>query len=101
SSMLVARRIVDELVEFSGETELRLVALAYLICIAHLHVMIFEMEAMTDRLEVYDSLMCLKESKEAENSKVKALDGMTAQTEQVIRMKEGHVKVMEEAIRFG
>ncbi|GJY04907.1 hypothetical protein Tco_0370847 [Tanacetum coccineum] len=54
-----------------------------------------------NRLEVYDSLLCLKESKEAENNKLARLNDMIAQIEEVIRMKEGHAKVMEEAIRFG
>ncbi|GKE68054.1 hypothetical protein Tco_1526126 [Tanacetum coccineum] len=89
SSMPVARLAVDELVEFTRT------------CIGHLYIKISEMEAMPNRLEVYDSLLCLKESKEAENNKLARLNDVIAQIEEVIRMKEGHAKVMEEAIRFG
>ncbi|GJR53593.1 hypothetical protein Tco_1404114, partial [Tanacetum coccineum] len=70
------------------------------ICIAQLHIMITEMEAMPDRLKVYDSLLCLKESKAAKNNKLAGLNDLVAQTEEVISMKEGHVKVMEEAISW-
>ncbi|GKD18183.1 hypothetical protein Tco_1207341 [Tanacetum coccineum] len=70
-------------------------------CIAHLNVMICEMEAMDDHSEVYNSLMCLKESKEAENKKLRGLSCMIADTKESIRLKEGHVEVIDEAIRFG
>ncbi|GJS79682.1 hypothetical protein Tco_0729563 [Tanacetum coccineum] len=122
SSMAVARRVVDEIIKCSGKMEvpkymkffmlqqiiedhrfaniLRDQAEMASICVHQLHIMITEMEAMPDRLEVYGSLLCLKESKEAENNKLAHLNDLIAQTEEVIRMKEGHMEVMEEAIRF-
>ncbi|GJS39708.1 hypothetical protein Tco_0564751 [Tanacetum coccineum] len=63
--------------------------------IAKLHVMIYEMEAMDDSLVGFDFLDCLKESKELENNKFKALSDLIAQTEEAIRLKEGHVDVMD------
>ncbi|GJS98560.1 hypothetical protein Tco_0819730 [Tanacetum coccineum] len=63
-------------------------------------VMICEMEAMEDRLVVFDSLDCLKESKVVENNKLKALNDLIAQTEEAIRFKERHVEIMDEAINF-
>ncbi|GJT78149.1 reverse transcriptase domain-containing protein [Tanacetum coccineum] len=123
SSRSVARRAVDELDDFSVETAKTCIAhLNVMICemeamddhsegkllvlqvetaktcIAHLNVMIYEMEAMDDHSEVYNSLMCLKESKEAENKKLRGLSYMIADTKESIRLKEGHVEVIEEAI---
>ncbi|GJR01701.1 hypothetical protein Tco_0524685 [Tanacetum coccineum] len=69
-------------------------------CIDQLHVMICDMEAMVDRLVVFDSLDCLNERKVVENNKLKALNDLIAQTEEAIRLKEGHVEVMDEAIRL-
>nr|GEW17979.1 hypothetical protein [Tanacetum cinerariifolium] len=86
SSTAVVRRVVDDIIMFNGETELRRLGL--------------EIEAMPYRLEVYDSLQYLKESKEAKNNKLACLSDLMAQTDEVISMKEGHVKMIEEAIRF-
>ncbi|GJV83889.1 hypothetical protein Tco_1523787 [Tanacetum coccineum] len=120
SSRAIARRVVDDIVDLSGEGKvpkyMRFFFLQQIAedkafanmlcnqaetarnCIVHLHVMICEMEAMDDRLVVYDSLECLRESKAIENNKLKALLDLIAQTEEAIRMKEGHVEVMDEAI---
>ncbi|GKD06461.1 hypothetical protein Tco_1181435 [Tanacetum coccineum] len=98
SSMLVTRRDVNEL--FSGEMEVPKYMKFFVFqqitedcrfanllcdqaemartCIAQLHIMITEMEAMPDRLEVYDTLLCLKESKEAENNKLAGLNDLIA-----------------------
>nr|GEX59211.1 hypothetical protein [Tanacetum cinerariifolium] len=60
-SNLVARRVIDDLVVFNGETDVPKNL------IAQLNAMIAEMEAMEDQKEVYDSLMCLREDKRGEN----------------------------------
>ncbi|GJZ55890.1 phospholipase-like protein [Tanacetum coccineum] len=64
-------------------------------CLAKLVVMIGEMEAMDDSLVVFDILDCLKESKELENITLKALSNLIAHAEEAIRLKEGHVDVMD------
>ncbi|GKE69419.1 hypothetical protein Tco_1527491 [Tanacetum coccineum] len=56
-SNLVARRAIDDLADFSGETA---VLKNY---IAQLNAMIAEMEAIKDQEEVYDSLICLKDDR--------------------------------------
>ncbi|GJX00603.1 hypothetical protein Tco_0184516 [Tanacetum coccineum] len=68
---------VDELTNFSGETE---------------------MEEIDNRDEVYDSLFCLRESKAAENNKLLALNDIIADAEEDISVKEGHVEMMDAAI---
>nr|GFA87513.1 hypothetical protein [Tanacetum cinerariifolium] len=67
SSGVIARRAVDELIDFSGETE---------------------MEAMDNQEEVYDSLMCLRESNRAENNKLMGLNEMIVEAEEDISVKE-------------
>ncbi|GJS99238.1 hypothetical protein Tco_0820408 [Tanacetum coccineum] len=123
SGMPIVRRAVDELIEFSGESEVpkymkfffeqKIVEERHSVnaicdqadtsrtCLAHVNVMIVEMQAMNDRLEVYDSLECLKEFKEAENDKLIALNNVIAETEEKIRLMKGHVQVIEEAIMSG
>nr|GEU34847.1 hypothetical protein [Tanacetum cinerariifolium] len=121
-SRAIAVRALDELVVLSGETAvpkfIRFFFLQQIVedkafanmlrdqannprsCIAKLHVMICEMEAMDDRLAVFDSLKCLKESKQDENNKLKSLSDMNAQTEEAIRLKEGHMDVMDLEINY-
>ncbi|GKB00005.1 hypothetical protein Tco_0827998, partial [Tanacetum coccineum] len=85
SSNVLARRAIDEIAEFSGETEvpkymkffilqeisearrlataLRDEARIVRTCLAQVNAMISEMEAKDDLMEVYDSLMCLRDSR--------------------------------------
>ncbi|GKD76764.1 hypothetical protein Tco_1339385 [Tanacetum coccineum] len=92
SSRLISEHAVNELVDLSGETKVPKFKRSYL---AKLHVMNFEMEAMDDHLVVFDSLECLKESKQIENNKLKALLDILVQTKDAIRLKEGHVDIMD------
>nr|GFA59874.1 hypothetical protein [Tanacetum cinerariifolium] len=71
-SNLVARRVIDDLVDFNGETDVPKNL------IAQLNEMIAEIEAMEDQKEVYDSLICLKEDKRGENNKLMALNDLIA-----------------------
>ncbi|GJZ31846.1 hypothetical protein Tco_0576893 [Tanacetum coccineum] len=122
SSRALVVRVLDKLAVLSGETEvlkymrfffLQQIAEAKAFtnmlrdqadnardCIATLHVMICEMKAMDDNLVVFDSLDCLKESKQLENNKLKALSDLIAQTEEAICVKEGHMDVMDLKINY-
>ncbi|GJU56104.1 hypothetical protein Tco_1229818 [Tanacetum coccineum] len=121
--MSIVRCAVDELIVFSKESEvlkymkfffeqniaeerhsvnaIRDQADTSRACLAHVNVMIVEMQAMNNHQEVYDSLESLKELKEVENDKLIALNNMIFETEEKIRLMEGHVQVMEEAIMSG
>ncbi|GJV10931.1 hypothetical protein Tco_1352472 [Tanacetum coccineum] len=89
SPMPVVRRAVDELIEFSGETEpLRYMnffklqqisegrhflqhmldeAQSSRSCLAQLNAMIFKFEAMNVAGELFDSLICLRDDKRVED----------------------------------
>nr|GFA97498.1 hypothetical protein [Tanacetum cinerariifolium] len=82
-SNLVAKRVIDDLVDFSCETVVPKYMKFFIVqqiaeaqcfvnlmrdearttrnCITQLNVMIAEMEAMEDQEEVYESLMCLRD----------------------------------------
>nr|GEY21771.1 hypothetical protein [Tanacetum cinerariifolium] len=74
SSNVVARQAIDELMKFS------------------------EMEAMNDQEEMYDSLMCVRDSKRIETHKLMGLNEMIAEAEEEISMKEARVEIMEASI---
>ncbi|GKD40880.1 hypothetical protein Tco_1261087 [Tanacetum coccineum] len=78
----VARRAMDELVDFSGR----------------LNAMISDIEAMDDQEEVYDSLMCLRDDKRAEHNKLMALNELIAKAEEDISRKETHIEIMDVTI---
>ncbi|GJS93169.1 hypothetical protein Tco_0800137 [Tanacetum coccineum] len=67
SSRLISERAVNELVDLSCETKVPKFKRS---CLAKLHVMIYEMEAMDDHLVVFDSLECLKERAALESKEV-------------------------------
>ncbi|GJS42898.1 hypothetical protein Tco_0567941 [Tanacetum coccineum] len=116
----VARRDMDELANFRGETEIpkcmkffklqqisegrRFVNLMrdqaqnLRTCIAQLNAMISKMEAIDDQEEVYDSLMCLRDDKRAENDKLMALNELIAEAEEDISKKETHIEILDAAI---
>ncbi|GJS04494.1 hypothetical protein Tco_0321002 [Tanacetum coccineum] len=116
----IARRAVNELAEFNGKIKvpkymkifilqqiakarrfvnlLRDQAQTARTCIAHLNAMISDMEAMDNQMEVYDSLMCLRESKRAENNKLLGLNELIDEAEEDITVKEGYLEIMEAAI---
>ncbi|GKA42459.1 hypothetical protein Tco_0735119 [Tanacetum coccineum] len=83
----IARRVIDEFVEFSRETEIT----------TQLNAMIVEMEAIDDPNEVYDSLKCLREDMLAENDKLMGLNKFVVDAEEDIDMKEGHIQMLEAA----
>ncbi|GJW22107.1 hypothetical protein Tco_0032729 [Tanacetum coccineum] len=90
--MSIVRCAVDELIKFSKESEV----LKYM-------KFFFEQNIAEERHSVnaireYDSLESLKELKEVENDKLIALNNMIFEIEEKIRLMEGHVQEMEEAI---
>nr|GEW34700.1 hypothetical protein [Tanacetum cinerariifolium] len=100
SPMPFAGRAVDELTEFSGETEpsrymnffklqqifkghhflqcMRDEAQSSKSFLAQLNAMISKLEAMNDAGEIFDSLMCLRDDKRVESEKLSLLDEMIA-----------------------
>ncbi|GJV80371.1 hypothetical protein Tco_1516241 [Tanacetum coccineum] len=118
-SNLVARRVIDDHVDFSGETAVPKYMNFFIVqqiaeahhfvnlmrdeaqtasnCIAQLNDMIAEMEAMEDQEEVYDNFMCLKDGKRGENNKLMALNELIAEAEEEIETKEAHVEIMDAA----
>ncbi|GKC94877.1 hypothetical protein Tco_1160319 [Tanacetum coccineum] len=72
----VARRVVDDLIDFSGQTSL--------------NELIAEMEAFEDPGEVFDTLMRLMDDKSVENAKLMGLNELITQAEEEIEMKEAY-----------
>nr|GFA62915.1 hypothetical protein [Tanacetum cinerariifolium] len=84
--MLVARRVVDKLIEFSEETEpwryMNFVKLQQ----------IFKGRRFLKRIrELFHSLMCLRDDKRVESEKLLFLNEMIAMVEEDIATKEAHV----------
>ncbi|GJW04389.1 hypothetical protein Tco_1563245 [Tanacetum coccineum] len=98
SPMPVARRVVDELIEVSGETEpsrymkffdvqqiaesrrflnrMRDEVQTSRTCLSQLTAMISELEAMNDAGELFDTLMSLRDDKQVESNKLSLLNEM-------------------------
>nr|GEX77543.1 hypothetical protein [Tanacetum cinerariifolium] len=107
---VVARRVVDDLIDFNGETSVPQYMKFFILqpiteerrfvnrmldeaqgvrnCIAQLNVVIAEIEAMEDLDEVYDSLMSLRDTKRAENNKLMLLNDVIAKAEEEIKTQE-------------
>ncbi|GJX94893.1 hypothetical protein Tco_1435006 [Tanacetum coccineum] len=81
SLTVISSRALTELMELSGESKL--------------HVMIHEMEAMDDRLAIFDSLDCLRDTVRRENDKLAYLTQLLDQVKDGIREKEGHMDIMD------
>ncbi|GJU25132.1 hypothetical protein Tco_1163753 [Tanacetum coccineum] len=77
----VARRVIDDLVDLSGETSVQ----GNLI--ARLNALIAEIEALEDQGDVYDTLMGLRDDRHCENTKLMGLNDLITQAEE-IEMKE-------------
>ncbi|GJS74339.1 hypothetical protein Tco_0707180 [Tanacetum coccineum] len=122
SSNILASYAIDEIAEFSGETEVPKFmkffilqeisearryasvlydeALTVRTCLAQVNAMISEIEAMDDQEDVFDSLMSLRDSRSITNDKLLGLNDMIAEAEEEISSKEGHVKIMDATINF-
>nr|GEX92860.1 hypothetical protein [Tanacetum cinerariifolium] len=119
-SNTVARRAINELVEFSGATKVSKFIKFFILqqidearrfvnrqrdeaqtarnVLAKINAMIAEMEAMADQDEVYDSLMCLRDDKRAENNKLMVLNEVIVEALEDIVVKESHLEIMDEAV---
>nr|GEV28494.1 hypothetical protein [Tanacetum cinerariifolium] len=60
----VSRRVIDDLIDFSGETSVPKNLIDQLIAL------IAELEAFADPGEVFDTLMCLRDDRRAEETKL-------------------------------
>ncbi|GJX00671.1 hypothetical protein Tco_0689205 [Tanacetum coccineum] len=82
----IARRVVDDLIEFSGETVMDGNQ------IAQLNALIAEMEAFDNPGEVFDTLMRLRDDVRVEDAKLLGLNDVIAQAEEEIEMKEAYAE---------
>ncbi|GKC84386.1 hypothetical protein Tco_1140103 [Tanacetum coccineum] len=82
----VARRLIDDLVDFSGETSVN----GNLI--AQLNVLISKMEALEDQGDVFDTLMGLRDDRHGEDTKLGGLNELITQAEEEIEMKEAQLE---------
>ncbi|GKA25754.1 hypothetical protein Tco_0711863 [Tanacetum coccineum] len=87
----VARRVIDDLVDFSGETSVD----GYMRnMIGQLTASVAEMEAFDDPGEVFDTLMGLRDDIRVEEAKLAGLNDLITQTEEEIKMKKVQLEVM-------
>ncbi|GJV37296.1 E3 ubiquitin protein ligase UPL1-like protein [Tanacetum coccineum] len=120
SSNVVARRAIDEISKFSGETETPKYMKAFIlqeisesrrlirvlhdevdaakIALGQVNAMIAEMEAMNDPFEYADSLGCLRDSKRMMGWKIMGLNQRIGDTEGEIRTFEGYLDIMDAAM---
>ncbi|GKA90570.1 hypothetical protein Tco_0812440 [Tanacetum coccineum] len=116
----IVRRAIDEISEFSGETETpkymkvfisqeivetrrfirvqREEAQAVRSLLAQVRAIVTEMEAVNDPDEYYDSLRCLRESWKIREDKLKGLNETIAVAEDEISTLESHLEIMDAAI---
>ncbi|GKB75150.1 hypothetical protein Tco_0936562, partial [Tanacetum coccineum] len=112
----LARRVVDDLIEFSGQTsvnghmnffkEQQISELRHFVNMmreevqtcrnqtTQLNALIAEMEAFDDPGEVFDTLMRLRDDVRVEDAKLMGLNDLIAQAEEEIEMKEGQLEVV-------
>nr|GEU66376.1 hypothetical protein [Tanacetum cinerariifolium] len=116
-SNFIARRVVDDLIDFSGETVVSKFMKFFFVqhvadirrfvnrmreeaqtdrnCIAQLTALVAETEAMEDQEEVFDTLMCLRDDIRDENRKLLELNDVIVEAEERIATKEAHVEIMK------
>ncbi|GJY77301.1 hypothetical protein Tco_0482417 [Tanacetum coccineum] len=84
----LARRVIDDLVDFSeAETSRNL--------LGQLNALIAEMEAFDDPGEVFDTLMGLRDDKRVEETELIGLNELITQAEEEVEMKEAQVEAMD------
>ncbi|GJR46442.1 hypothetical protein Tco_1314545 [Tanacetum coccineum] len=119
----IARRVVDDLIEFSGKTIIegymnffkaqqisesrrfvnrkREEAQNCRNQIAQLNALIAKIEAFDDSGEVFDRLMGLRDDDRVEDAKLMGLNDMIAQAEEEIKMKEAQLEVADGGSYYG
>ncbi|GJU07638.1 hypothetical protein Tco_1124068 [Tanacetum coccineum] len=112
----IARRVIDDLIEFSGETSvdgymsffksqqiaesrgfinrMREEANTVRNLVGQLNALIAEMEALEDQGELFDTLMDLRDDREAAQTKLQGLNELITQAEQEIETKEAQIQAM-------
>nr|GEW04211.1 hypothetical protein [Tanacetum cinerariifolium] len=85
----IARRVINDFIDFSGETSVQKNLLAQLIAL------IAEMEASADFGEVSDTLLCLRDDVRDEQARLGVLNDCITHAEEKIETKDDHVRVME------
>nr|GFC26015.1 hypothetical protein [Tanacetum cinerariifolium] len=120
SSYVFARRAIDEIDEFSSETETPKYIKVFIqqeitearrflrtlrdevhgakSSLSQVNAMIGEMEAMNDPNKYFDSLMCLRDSRRKGNDKLLLLNESIAGVKEDISTLEGHLEIMDAAI---
>ncbi|GJS15573.1 hypothetical protein Tco_0410045 [Tanacetum coccineum] len=116
----LARRAIDELMKFIGETQvpkymkffieqqiaetrrfinvMREEAHSSRNRLAQLNAMISEMEAMNDPEEFYDALFCLRDDKRVEYNTLMEINDVIGMAEEKLTKKEAHIEIMEAEI---
>ncbi|GJY59443.1 hypothetical protein Tco_0459335 [Tanacetum coccineum] len=112
-SNVIARRVVDDLLEFNGKTSVSN-ALSFFnaqqiiegrrfvnwmhdevqtsrTLLGQMNALIAELEAIEDQREVFDSLMSLREDRRNENDKLLGLNDLITQALKEIQAKEAYV----------
>ncbi|GKB41922.1 hypothetical protein Tco_0886864, partial [Tanacetum coccineum] len=114
---IVARRVTNELIVFSGETapprymkffltqkltesrrfvnRMREEADTLRDCIAQLTAIIAELQAMANQDEAHDSLLAAKDAKRSEESKLVALNDVIAEALEEIETQEVNVDILD------
>ncbi|GKB26554.1 hypothetical protein Tco_0865955 [Tanacetum coccineum] len=118
----IARRVIDDLIEFSGETSvdgymsffksqqiaksrgfinrMREEANTVRNLVGQLNALIAEMEALEDQGELFDTLMDLRDDREAAQTKLQGLNELITQAEEEIETKEAQIQAMN-GLRYG
>ncbi|GKA42979.1 hypothetical protein Tco_0735639 [Tanacetum coccineum] len=86
----IARSEIDEISEFSEETETP----KYM----KVRAMVTEMEAVNDQNEYYDSLRCLRDSWRIGEEKLRVLNESIVIADEEISVLESHLEIMDAAI---
>ncbi|GJU54965.1 hypothetical protein Tco_1228679 [Tanacetum coccineum] len=116
---MIARRVTDDLISFSGETAPPKYMKFFLVekiaesrhfvnhmrneadtvreCIAQLTVVITELQAMEDQDKVHDSLLAAKDAKRGEEGKLVVLNDVIAKVLDEIETQETNVKILDGA----
>ncbi|GJX54729.1 hypothetical protein Tco_0283098 [Tanacetum coccineum] len=118
----IFRRVIDDLIKFSRETSIdgymsffksqqifeshgfinRLHKKANIArnLVRQLNALIAKMEALEDQGELFDTLMDLRDDREAARTKLQGLNELITQAEQEIEMKEAQIQAMN-GLRYG
>ncbi|GJS08525.1 putative transposon, En/Spm-like protein [Tanacetum coccineum] len=99
SNNIIARRVVDDLIDFNSETA-RAEAQTARNNLGQLRAMLAELEAMNDNGETKDPKLCLRADIHGEESRLKELEDVITAAEDRIQRKEAHVRLMERQEAF-